>query len=540
LFLYPNDRTPSDDKSSSDKSISSTETPSPFPESNDAGAALDPGYSNYVDNVGPPEDGKNYFEDEMAEPPTDERVDPQKPRSNASGIEQFYRYDLIEDIKNLFTSDNEGGEKRDDYEKEEAIGESEQKSPFPTYKTLLVNKIDDVGFDSDQEEEELKKEDARSNLMYDTPGRMGEGEDGSNYDSETPFKQWDRDSEEQEKMLENIVLQGNNDTEERMEVDKGRNEEKHPGRWFILLLAGNSTIVRLRQKDFAKYLKLNLAARLSLEYDELRVNRVVLDPPRLMVNVSVVPSEMGNLDEEFDLNERLFGEEDAPLHKLAETNATLLELSGEEYHVVRFLSLRSEQPVSLDEAAAETSVIVSDKHTDIEKFIYIGLGGACIIIIIPLIHALCRTYILPIKIKWPWKRDKPLFANPWNGPRHQRMEEPAPIGGPLTVIYSGSFVERNGPPSGSWLEDNYQNSSILQEEPSLENPMYGYSALNRNALPDPSILDSPRFNIDSKLHILGCRPNHLLLPHTPIKRNEHKNTLDVRIPKGLENPNYQT
>lgn len=51
-------------------------------------------------------------------------------------------------------------------------------------------------------------------------------------------------------------------------------------------------------------------------------------PPRLMVNVSVIPSGGGNLDEEFDLNERLFGEEEAPLNKLAETNATLLELSG--------------------------------------------------------------------------------------------------------------------------------------------------------------------------------------------------------------------
>ncbi|KAL1122162.1 hypothetical protein AAG570_003567 [Ranatra chinensis] len=316
--------------------------------------------------------------------------------------------------------------------------------------------------------------------------------------------------------------------------ETGEQDEDHPSaRWFVLLLAGNSTIVKLRQKDFAKYLKLNLAARLSLEYDELRVNRVIVAPPRLVVNVSVLPSEAGDLDQEFDINERIFGEEEAPLHKLAETNATLLELSGEEYHVVRFLSLRSERPMSLEEAASETtSVVVTDKHTDIEKVIYVGVGGACIIVLVPLVFALCRLYVLTKKIRWPWKREKPLFGGPRGGPRHRRMEEPPPpVGGPLTVIYSGSFVERNGPPSGSWLEDEYRQNSI-------------YGLEKTGEFCDPTILDSPRFNIDSRLHILGCRPGHLLLPHTPLKQHkQHHNTskdTERRIPKGLDNPNYQT
>lgn len=405
--------------------------------------------------------------------------------------EQYYRYD-VDDIRNLFTGD-EITEKQemsdDDMDKVLSNNFRKQEDRLPgDYKE---------GFDSEQEEEEIRRNDALLPTVDD------------NYD--TPFKKWDRESEEQEKLLENIVFQ-TNDTFD-MEIEKESSDS--PSRWFLLLLAGNSTIVRLRQKDFAKYLKLNLAARLSLEYDEVKVNKVVLAPPRLMVNVSVVPSGMGNLDDEFDLNERLFGEEEAPLHKLAETNATLLELSGEEYHVVRFLSLRSQQPVSLDEASSET-VVVTDKHSDIEQFVYICIGGACVFLLIPLIVALCRLYIIPIKIKWPWKRDK-LFPNL---PRHQRMTEPP--SGPL-VIYSGAFVDRNGPPSGSWIEENY-----TRDEQKLENPL--------DTMIDPGVLENHIFQIDSRLHILGCRPNHLLLPHTPVR---HKN-LDVRIPRGLDNPNYQT
>ncbi|XP_024086435.1 uncharacterized protein LOC106667697 [Cimex lectularius] len=473
----------------------------------------------------------------------------------STNLDHYYRYDLVEDLRKLFTNDNDMGEKQDltDADLDKALNsfkKPDDTDSMDDSKNQIMHKFDynnQDGFESDQEEEEMRKDDVKPKSVYDVLAMPTLSEIDESYDADTPFKKWDRDSEEQEKLLENIVFQANNDTFDQMEIGKtesSSDEQTGGGRWFLLLLAGNSTIVRLRQKDFAKYLKLNLAARLSLEYDEVKLNKVVLAPPRLMVNVSVVPSGMGNLDEEFDLNERLFGEEEAPLHKLAETNATLLELSGEEYHVVRFLSLRSQQPLALDEVASETSVVVSDHHGDIERAVYIWIGTICIFLLIPLIVALCRLYLLPMKIKWPWKRDKPLFTAPWALPRHQRMEEPpAPIGGPLKVIYSGAFVDRNGPPSGSWIEDNYQSSSILHDEPNLENPVYGFGALDKSTVReicDPSVLESPRFNIDSKLRILGCRPNHLLIPHTPIKRADQKSNLDVRIPKGLDNPNYQT
>ncbi|XP_054260268.1 uncharacterized protein LOC128984924 [Macrosteles quadrilineatus] len=361
------------------------------------------------------------------------------------------------------------------------------------------------------------------------------------------FKEWDTVSEEQEKMLEDMVIKGHDQMD-----SSNRDVIPPPGRWFILLLAGNSTIVKLRQKDFAKYLKLNLAARLSLEYDEVKVNRVILAPPRLMVNVSVVPANEGgnqDLDEELDLEDKIFGEEEAPLHKLAETNATLLELSGEEYHVVRFLSLRSQQPIQMEDSPSATSMIVNDRHMDIELIIYVIVGGTCALAILVTFFFGLWRYLRTAAINWPWSGAKPRFTPPWSLPRHQRMgEEPTPsIGGPLTVIYSGNFVDRTAPSSGSWIDD-CQPPSIPDPLESTRQPVYGFGALSNSALPE--ICDSfsnithesPRFNLDNKLHILGCRPNHFLLPHQPARSaSDHKNTLDVRIQGvGVDNPNYQS
>lgn len=69
------------------------------------------------------------------------------------------------------------------------------------------------------------------------------------------------------------------------------------------------------------------------------MNQVVLKPPQLLVNISIIPStdrvvtSAGGLEEYVDVVDQTA--EEAPLNRLAETNDTLLELSGEEYHVVR-------------------------------------------------------------------------------------------------------------------------------------------------------------------------------------------------------------
>lgn len=178
------------------------------------------------------------------------------------------------------------------------------------------------------------------------------------------FERWDEASEEQERVLEDAMR-----TEGSAGDGSGggsssvlaADDQNTPSRWFVLLLSGNSTVAQMRRTDFAKYLKLNLAARLSLEYDEVKINRVLVVPPRLMVNVSVVPvserfsaaaaaaavaavassssfsswSPSAASDNTVAAVSDRVVEDDDPLHNLVETNATLMELSGEEYRVSR-------------------------------------------------------------------------------------------------------------------------------------------------------------------------------------------------------------
>lgn len=443
------------------------------------------------------------------------------------------------------------------------------------YKTFIVQNFQEESdkYGSEQEEREMQRNDTiifgkkkiseSETLDFHEVRKVTEDNKNSNLskfkyshefnDNKDLFKEWDTASEEQEKMLEEMVSDGKKEEK----ISKVTEQLPPTGsRWFVLLLAGNSTIVKLRQRDFAKYLKLNLAARLSLEYDDVRVNKVILAPPRLMVNVSVVPSGEGgmdDIDEELDIEDKIFGEEEAPLHKLAETNATLLELSGEEYHVVRFLSLRSQQPATLEDTPSATSVIVNDRHSDIELVIYVTVGGACALVILATALIALFRYLRTAQINWPWKRPKPSFLAPWSLQRHQRMADDSlpSIGGPLTVIYSGNFNDRSCQNSGSWIEDFQIHPSVNEDHTNSgprSLPVYGFGALSNNALPEicetnsAMCQESPRFNLDSKLHILGCRPNHMLLPHQPSRlSSDHKSMLDVRIPSlGVDNPNYQT
>ncbi|KAJ9590547.1 hypothetical protein L9F63_016418, partial [Diploptera punctata] len=352
-------------------------------------------------------------------------------------------------------------------------------------------------------------------------------------DSSNPYAHWDSDSEEQEHEMELQRLQELSEEEtEQQDFDKiskkyfddSFNErlESPPspspsslttGRSYLLLLAGNSTIVRLRQKDFAKYLKLNLAARLSLEYDDVRVNRVVLAPPQLLVNVNAFEEEAG-------LDDAVLKEEE-PLHMLAETNATLLELSG------------------------ENITLLAD-------------------------------------IQWPWRRNKPMYTS-WSIPtshlRHRRMgdEFPSQTTAPPTVIYSGTFAARAAAAASanSWV-DEYQSQpgAILSDEVGNA-PILGskippgntlYTDLEMGGGPGNVIMghnaalyaetSSVQRQSPSKLHLYSCRPGTIGIQpavqtsHHQIRRNLNENLpnkdthpLDVRIKEdrlGHDNPNYQT
>jgi hypothetical protein len=424
-------------------------------------------------------------------------------------------------------------------------------------------------------------------------------------DSSNPYAHWDSDSEEQEHEME---LQHPHDEENNsvtrtpgITLDAGAERSTSTpttGRSYLLLLAGNSTIVRLRQKDFAKYLKLNLAARLSLEYDDVRVNRVVLAPPQLLVNVSVVtPSEAAvAMDpEEGSVHNDVLLKEEEPLHMMAETNATLLELSGEEYHVVRLLPLHSypsNKKLEDDEDnPPASSAIIRGHHSDIELLMYTAMGSAFALGILATLFLTFSRYLRISNIQWPWHRPKCLYSS-WTLPsshlRHRRMAEyPSVTAAPPTVIYSGSFAARAAAASSgnSWVDEYQTQSSVILTDDvasaggtamlgvetmkfPARNPLYtdlemgdtGGSVIMGHYA---DTLSGQRHHSPSKLHIFSCSPGSIVIPapmptpHHQVRRNleekyqplnnkvaKDSHPLDVRIRDdcrlGHENPNYQT
>ncbi|XP_050538320.1 uncharacterized protein LOC126903852 [Daktulosphaira vitifoliae] len=336
------------------------------------------------------------------------------------------------------------------------------------------------------------------------------------------FDQWDEASEEQERMLEEAMRNG--DPESSVLAA----DQNTPSRWFVLLLTGNSTVAQMRRTDFAKYLKLNLAARLSVEYNEVQINRILVVPPRLMVNVSVVPIERAD-------DNRI---EEDPLHNLVETNATLMELSGEEYRVERFMSLKSHKPQSLE----DMNGIVSNRHGDIDSFIFFTVGPLCVLIILIFVFLSLYKYIRKHPVKWPWKRKivKPSFKSPWlaGGQRHHRMDESvADEGSSVNVIYSGEFEQSQQQQlSGSWLDDaNFVpddsldriRTPTLLQRPSPKNKAFSDLLCENgaSAAAVSIVQQSPRLSRENKLRILGCKQSCLLLPPQPVQQQNETDSL---------------
>ncbi|XP_021929128.1 uncharacterized protein LOC110834354 isoform X1 [Zootermopsis nevadensis] len=420
-------------------------------------------------------------------------------------------------------------------------------------------------------------------------------------ESSNPYAHWDSDSEEQEREMEMQRPHDENNAATRtsgLTPDAGTEHSTSTpttGRSYLLLLAGNSTIVQLRQKDFAKYLKLNLAARLSLEYDDVRVNRVVLAPPQLLVNVSVVtPSEaaVATDPEQGSVHDDALVKEEAPLHMMAETNATLLELSGEEYHVVRLLPLHSypsnKKPDEDEDNPPTSSAVIRSHHSDIELLMYTAVGSAFALGILATLFITFSRYTRIKNIPWPWHRPKCLCSS-WTLPsshlRHRRMAEyPSVTAAPPPVIYSGSFAARAASNSSgnSWVDEYQTQSSVILADGVASAggaAMLGVEAMKFPAR-DPlytdaemgdaatSVIvghyaDTPRHHSPCKLHIFSCSPGSIVIPapmltsHHQVRRNladnyqplsskaaKDSHHLDVRIRDdcrlGHENPNYQT
>ena len=130
------------------------------------------------------------------------------------------------------------------------------------------------------------------------------------------------------------------------ELDMDADSEEHPVAarvdqqlwpWLLFFLTGNTTIASRRQTDLSTYLRLNLAARLDADYNDVTINRIVMKHACVLVNVSVEPSHLDGVGRR-------------GLDDLGQGNVTLLELSGQEFLVERILRA--------DELSDERSIFI--------------------------------------------------------------------------------------------------------------------------------------------------------------------------------------
>ncbi|XP_065205939.1 uncharacterized protein LOC135835547 [Planococcus citri] len=298
--------------------------------------------------------------------------------------------------------------------------------------------------------------------------------------------------------------------------------------WFVLLLAGNSTIAEMRKEDFVKYLKVNLAARLSLEYNDIRINAILVVPPNLMVNVSLPANESPvNVNEEVNVEEH---QKIGSIHELAETNATLLELSGQEYHVVQLLCLKSQQ--SVQNSLPQTARVIDRKHDDIEFYIFLIVGAICMFgMISPLLYTLYK--LIQKRLTTYTFKIPDVFREKIKPPPHEKINESTCES--LNVIFSEDFDRKYS--STSWFDNTQHSSSILK--PSSEVPpaffvpkdesFTDFCDITRNP-----IENSPRLSKENKLNMLGCRPSCVLLPH----QGRYQIDTEYDPDKYFDNPNY--
>ncbi|EEB14410.1 predicted protein [Pediculus humanus corporis] len=323
--------------------------------------------------------------------------------------------------------------------------------------------------------------------------------------------------------------------------------------WYLFLLMGNTTIIQLRRKDFTKYLKLNLAARLSVEYDDVRVNKVILASPKILVNVSVFNSSPDDFAGEYkkDLKDKFNDKGETSLFKLAETNATLLELSGEEYHVIRFLSLESQRPEAEAHKDSPSSVTTfsSSRQNDFEFIFYTFIGSTCACGIILIFFITLNKYFRKISdFDWPTMRVK---SSAWKLEENNESDKDSDFTNiSPAVIYSGGFPQIRGSwMSGTRPPSTDQPSSATTTTTTVTNNSrqksitdFNYSPPTRKQqstyLSEPENLFTTNCRKQSKLEIYNCDAKNLvMIPVLETQVNVGKN--DKKIFNKIKNGDTQ-
>ena len=112
--------------------------------------------------------------------------------------------------------------------------------------------------------------------------------------------------------------------------------------WFVLPLEQNTTFAALKKENIVKYLKTDLAVRLSLEYNKMKINTLIVLPTSLISNTSLpVINLTTQVDEQVDIAFGTRSSNSSSLrHELNGLNMTVVDLSGLSYYVLQLLSFK--------------------------------------------------------------------------------------------------------------------------------------------------------------------------------------------------------
>ena len=77
--------------------------------------------------------------------------------------------------------------------------------------------------------------------------------------------------------------------------NEGLDDENRDWRWCLLTLDGNVTIVQMRQFDFIRYLRMNVASLTGTDFDSVLFNTISYTP-NLLVNISLDFQVSGNFN----------------------------------------------------------------------------------------------------------------------------------------------------------------------------------------------------------------------------------------------------
>ncbi|QQP41302.1 Uncharacterized protein FKW44_015625, partial [Caligus rogercresseyi] len=178
----------------------------------------------------------------------------------------------------------------------------------------------------------------------------------------------EEDDEEQSKLT---IEEGQDEEEGIPNVEESPRSSPRDYSWVLLYLRGKEESIKspLKRQDFIDDLKLNLASRLSLRYEDLHLNRLD-SQDGLRVNFSIISSSSPFHKEEEEhlrLLGQLVGKEPFVLHRIQKSDVSPLSPMGH-IHPYSHTANSPSEPVNSDE--------------QVELMLYLTIGGLCIFLFV--------------------------------------------------------------------------------------------------------------------------------------------------------------